>query len=127
MKITDLRAYSIRIDKSETASSVGAPSNSASDDSSFRPTEDRPPVDDFGDYFIDQSAFTSIYSHHHETTVVRLETDTGIVGWGEAQSPVAPRVTRTIFEELIRPLVIGRDPFDIEAIWTRAYGASTLR
>mgnify|MGYP006174117315 CR=1 FL=1 len=47
--------------------------------------------------------FTSIYSKHHETTVVRAETDDGIVGWGEAQSPVSPRTTRTIVEELVRP------------------------
>lgn len=128
MKITDLRAYSYRITSGETASSVGAPTAAKTGGSpSHGRTEDRPPIDDLGDYFIDQSAFTSIYSRHHESTIVRLETDTGIVGWGEAQSPVAPRVTRTIFEELIRPLVIGRDPFDIEAIWTRAYGAMRER
>jgi L-alanine-DL-glutamate epimerase-like enolase superfamily enzyme len=119
MKITDVRAYSIRISKDNFA----APASS----SSHGGGESRPPVDDFGDYFIDQSAFTSIYSHHHETTLIRLETDTGVVGWGEAQSPVAPRVTRTIVEELVRPLVINRDPFDIEAIWTRAYGAMRER
>ncbi len=127
MKITDLRAYAIRIPSGATASSVGAPSSGTTGSPSHGRTEDRPPVDDFGEYFIDQTAFTSIYSKHHETTVVRLETDTGIVGWGEAQSPVGPRITRTIFEELIRPLVIGRDPFDIEAIWTRAYGAMRER
>jgi L-alanine-DL-glutamate epimerase-like enolase superfamily enzyme len=119
MKITDVRAYSIRISKDNFAAT--------SSSSSYGAGESRPPVDDFGDYFIDQSAFTSIYSHHHETTLVRLETDTGVVGWGEAQSPVAPRVTRTVVEELIRPLVINRDPFDIEAIWTRAYGAMRER
>ena len=123
MHITDVRAYSIRISKDN----FGAPSSASSGSSSHGDSEARPPVDDFGEYFIDQSAFTSIYSRHHETTLVRLETDTGVVGWGEAQSPVAPRVTRTVVEELVRPLVIGRDPFDIEAIWTRAYGAMRER
>ena len=146
MKITELRAYSIRITKDDDdSSSVGGPIggltgnastvSSASASTSAKPstslshgrTDDRPPVDDFGDYFIDQTACTSIDSRHHETSLVRLETDTGIVGWGEAQSPVAPRVTRTILEELVLPLVIGRDPFDIEAIWTRAYGAMRER
>ena len=89
--------------------------------------KDRPAVIDFGDYFVDKEAFTSIYSKHHETTVIKIETDTGIVGWGEAQSPVSPRTTQTIVEDLVRPLILGRDPFDIEAIWTRNYGAMRER
>ena len=59
---------------------------------------DRPSVIDYGDYFVDAQVFTSIYSKHHETTVIKIETDTGIVGWGEAQSPVSPRTTQTIIE-----------------------------
>ena len=62
----------------------------------------------------DHSRSITIYSPHHETTVVRIETDNGIVGWGEAQSPVSPNTTATIVRELVRPLVMGRDPFDIE-------------
>jgi len=88
---------------------------------------ERPAVIDYGDYFVDETAFTSIYSKHHETTVIKIETDTGIVGWGEAQSPVSPRTTQTIVEDLVRPLILGRDPFDIEAIWTRNYGAMRER
>ena len=118
MKIVDIRAFPIRITSDAVKGSGPASSEGA---------RDRPPVDDFGDYFIDQSAFTSIYSKHHETTVIRVETDDGTVGWGEAQSPVSPRTTKTIVEELVRPLVIGRDPFDIEAIWTRSYGAMRER
>ena len=89
--------------------------------------EERPAVIDFGDYFVDEQAFTSIYSKHHETTVIKIETDTGVVGWGEAQSPVSPRTTQVIVEDLVRPLILGRDPFDIEAIWTRNYGAMRER
>ena len=89
--------------------------------------KERPPVIDFGDYFVDEQAFTSIYSKHHETTVIKIETDTGVVGWGEAQSPVSPRTTQVIVEDLVRPLILGRDPFDIEAIWTRNYGAMRER
>lgn len=82
---------------------------------------------DYGDYFVDKEVFTSIYSKHHETTVIKIETDTGIVGWGEAQSPVSPTTTKTIVDNLVRPLIMGRDPFDIEAIWTRNYGAMRER
>ena len=110
MKIKEITAFPIRISREDDEEG-----------------NDRPSVIDFGDYFVDESAFTSIYSKHHETTVIKIETDTGIVGWGEAQSPVAPRTTQVIVEDLVRPLIVGRDPFDIEAIWTRNYGAMRER
>ena len=112
MKIADVRAFPIRITERADEKSEGAT---------------RPPTIEFGDYYVDKTAFTSIYSHHHETTIVRIETDTGIVGWGEAQSPVSPNTTATIVHDLVRPLIMGRDPFDIEAIWTRNYGAMRER
>jgi len=110
LKIKEITAFPIRISREDDEEG-----------------NDRPSVIDFGDYFVDESAFTSIYSKHHETTVIKIETDTGIVGWGEAQSPVAPRTTQVIVEDLVRPLILGRDPFDIEAIWTRNYGAMRER
>ena len=112
MKIADVRAFPIRITERADEKSEGST---------------RPPTIEFGDYYVDRTAFTSIYSHHHETTIVRIETDTGIVGWGEAQSPVSPNTTATIVHDLVRPLIMGRDPFDIEAIWTRNYGAMRER
>lgn len=116
MKIPGIRAYPIRI----AEAGDGGQSESHGDES-------RPPVIDLGDHFIDAHAFTSIYSKFHQTTVVRIETDTGLVGWGEAQSPITPRTTRTIVEDVLAPLVLGRDPFDVEAIWTRAYTAMRER
>lgn len=110
MKIKEITAFPIRITRDEEDEG-----------------KERPAVIDFGDYFVDEQAFTSIYSKHHETTVIKIETDTGIVGWGEAQSPVSPRTTQTIVEDLVRPLIMGRDPFDIEAIWTRNFGAMRER
>ena len=103
MKIADVRAFPLRIGKSEEASRAG------------------------GDYRVDHSRSITIYSPHHETTVIRIETDNGIIGWGEAQSPVSPNTTATIVRELVRPLVMGRDPFDIEAIWTCNYDAMRER
>ena len=100
MKIADIRAFPLRISERADAG---------------------------GDYHVNRSRSTTIYSPYHETTVVRVETDNGIVGWGEAQSPVSPNTTATIVRELVRPLVIGRDPFDIEAIWMCNYGAMRER
>ncbi len=110
MKIKEITAFPVRIPHGDESEG-----------------KDRPAVIDFGDYFVDEQAFTSIYSKHHETTVIKIETDTGIVGWGEAQSPVSPRTTQVIIEDLVRPLIMRRDPFDIEAIWTRNFGAMRER
>jgi len=57
----------------------------------------------------------------HQTCLVRIETDTGDVGWGEGQESVAPRVIKTIIDDICTPMVIGRNPFDIEAIWNTEY------
>ena len=34
-----------------------------------------------GEYYVDEGSATSIYSKSHETTVVKIETENGIVGW----------------------------------------------
>ena len=84
-------------------------------------------VEKYGDYTIAADAWSSIYSRNHETCLVRLETDGGLVGWGEGQAPVAPRVTAAIVEELCAPLLLGRDPFDVEYLWYRLYSAMRER
>jgi D-arabinonate dehydratase/D-galactarolactone cycloisomerase len=62
-----------------------------------------------------------------DTTLVRIETDSGLVGWGEAKAPVAPRVAQTIINDLLRELVIGADPRNIEVIWETLYASMRLR
>ncbi|MBI1295017.1 mandelate racemase/muconate lactonizing enzyme family protein [bacterium] len=84
-------------------------------------------VERYGDYTIAADAWTSIYSRNHETCLVRLETDDGIVGWGEGQAPVSPRATATLVQDLCTPLLLGRDPFDVEYIWYRLYSAMRER
>ena len=44
------------------------------------------------------------------TTLVRLETTDGTIGWGEAFAP--PRTVATLIDELFEDRVIGTDPFD---------------
>ena len=72
-------------------------------------------------YSVSSEGWRSIYSRHHETTVVRITTSDGIVGYGEAQSPVSPRTSKTIVEELCRPILVGKDPFDVEYLWQRMF------
>lgn len=51
--------------------------------------------------------------------VVEIRTDDGIVGWGDCYGPAA--VNRSIVESLLRPSLIGRDPFDVEVLWEELY------
>ena len=83
--------------------------------------------DEYGDYHIAKDSWSSIYSKRHETALVRIETDDGIVGWGEGQAPVSPRTVQTIVEDLCRPVLLDRDPFDVEYLWYRLYSAMRER
>ena len=55
-------------------------------------------------------------------TYLRVETDAGIIGWGEAGCARrdAALVCQTGLEE-IRPLLIGENPIDVDRIWNKVY------
>ncbi len=53
------------------------------------------------------------------TCLVEIETDDGIVGWGECYGPSA--VAKAFIDTQLAPRVIGRDPFDVEVIWEDLY------
>tara|TARA_B100000214_G_C23963976_1_gene626766 strand:- start:613 stop:1941 length:1329 start_codon:yes stop_codon:yes gene_type:complete len=84
-------------------------------------------IKDMGEYYIDESSNTSIYSKSHETTIIKVETESGIVGWGEAQSPVSPNTTATIVKDILKPLTIGKNIYDVESIWHNNYSAQRER
>ena len=48
--------------------------------------------------------------------LLRLETDTGLVGWGEGFSYFCATATRAMIDETVIPSLIGRDPTDHQAI-----------
>lgn len=60
-----------------------------------------------------------------DTALVRIETDTGIVGWGEAKAAVGGtgvyRALVGIIRDEIAPLLVGRDPRDPARIWEELY------
>ena len=51
-----------------------------------------------------------------EMLLVRVDTDAGITGWGEAFGPGIWPATRATIETLVAPLCIGRDPSQIQAL-----------
>ena len=54
--------------------------------------------------------------------LIRVETDSGITGWGEAFSYNCRRAVQAAFEDMIAPIVVGRDATDIELLRFRQPG-----
>ena len=65
----------------------------------------------------------SQWTHDYRaTTLVAVETDDGLRGWGEAYGPastVAEAVT-----SVFAPLLAGRDPWEHEALWHLMFARS---
>jgi L-alanine-DL-glutamate epimerase-like enolase superfamily enzyme len=104
MRITDVVAYSVKYPQ---AYLFGRPAGQ-------------------GDYFL-RPGFPTVYSVNNEALLVRVETDAGLVGWGEALAPVAAEAVAAIVVRLLRPLLLGADAADVEVLWHRLYGAMRVR
>ncbi|HDR51553.1 MAG TPA: mandelate racemase/muconate lactonizing enzyme family protein [Mariniphaga anaerophila] len=51
-----------------------------------------------------------------KATFVKIETDAGISGWGEADHDY-PKLTAAVIDEICKKELIGDDPFDSEYLW----------
>ena len=68
-----------------------------------------------------------VYPDGISTVIVRVIADNGLVGWGEAKAPVAPRVAKTVISDLLSDLVVGQDPRDVVRLWEEMYASMRLR
>ena len=82
--------------------------------------------DSGSDYFL-RPGFPTVYSTLTESLLVKIESDDGLVGWGEALAPVVPEAVGAIVARLLRPLLLGADPREVEPLWDRLYGAMRVR
>jgi D-galactarolactone cycloisomerase len=55
--------------------------------------------------------------------VVEITTDEGVTGWGESlcHGLQPPEVAASFVEFCFKPMLIGRDPFDVEVLWEEMY------
>lgn len=53
------------------------------------------------------------------TMLVRIETDNGIVGWGDAFSYSSRRAIQGVLEEMVVPILVGEDATDISGLMHR--------
>lgn len=67
-------------------------------------------------------AFSQFSYSRREAMLVEVRTDDGLVGWGEAYGPA--KLTGAIVQDFLGPLLLGRDPRDVEANWELLYARS---
>jgi galactonate dehydratase len=71
-------------------------------------------------YFV-RAPYRALYSAYFETCFVKITTSEGVVGWGEALAPVAPEAVATIIDQLLTPVLLGRDPLAVDVAYNRMY------
>ena len=62
-------------------------------------------------------ANSSEYHKKRATTLVKVTTDEGVTGWGEAYGP--PQGISRIIETYLKPKLIGENPFKWEFLWNK--------
>lgn len=113
MKIKEVTAFAVKIprDLNQARGTAGSPA---------------PLVESPNDYRW-ATNYQTIYSTKIETALIKITTDSGLVGWGEAQSPVAPEVVCTIVRTILAPLLVDENPLAHEKLWSLMYSAMRVR
>ena len=109
MRIEDVRAFPVKVPEAEFWGGGGADALAGA-----RPFE--------SDYVL-QPGWIGLYSSHIESCLVRIETDSGLVGYGEGQTPIGPEVTAAAVTHVLRPLLIGEDPARVGVLRRKMYEA----
>jgi L-alanine-DL-glutamate epimerase-like enolase superfamily enzyme len=78
------------------------------------------------DYYFEPQ-WRHAYSRFTESCLVKITTDEGLTGWGEAQAPLVPEVPATLIAKLFGPAILGLDPTDPQMIYDRLYHLSHVR
>jgi L-alanine-DL-glutamate epimerase-like enolase superfamily enzyme len=77
-------------------------------------------------YFI-RPGNQSVYHVSDQSVLVKITTRSGKYGWGECVGFVVPEAAVSIIRELIAPLLIGKDPYDVVQIYEDLYNAMRVR
>jgi L-alanine-DL-glutamate epimerase-like enolase superfamily enzyme len=78
-----------------------------------------------GGYDINRSR--AAYPGCVQTVLVRITSDEGLVGYGEAHAPLAPEVALAIIEHLLGPAILGEDPRAVDMLWEKMYSSMRIR
>ena len=77
-------------------------------------------------YFVRRGNRT-IYPTVDRSVLVKITADDGTVGWGETYGIVAPQAVIAIVADVFAPLLVGREPVEIPAIWDELYSLMRVR
>jgi D-galactarolactone cycloisomerase len=68
-------------------------------------------------------AFSQGWVSSRGATLVEVQTDQGITGWGEAlcQGLQPPEIAASAIEHALKNLIVGKDPLEPEVLWHRMY------
>ena len=72
-------------------------------------------------------ASPSRFKKHSQTLLVKITTDQGLIGWGEAHAPAAPTVHAKVITDLLAPILIGQDARRIGPLWDKMFSSQRLR
>jgi len=62
-----------------------------------------------------------------QSNLVRVKTDEGVDGVGEIIVRAAPEATEAIVRTILKPILVGSDPFDVELLWQRMFSTMSTR
>ena len=77
-------------------------------------------------YFVRRGNRT-IYPSTDMSVIVKITARDGTVGWGETYGIVAPGAVTTIIDDVLGPMVVGRDPSDVVVIQEDLYDLMRVR
>lgn len=80
-----------------------------------------------GGQYLHFRPYRELYGRRTEALLVRVETDAGFVGWGEAQAPVGPEVAQAIVTKVLAPVTLGRDPMQYRVRYAEMYDSMRAR
>ena len=69
----------------------------------------------------------SIYPSTDMSVLVKVTADDGTVGWGETYGIVAPNAVTSIIDDVLGPVIVGRDPRDAVVIQEDLYDMMRVR
>lgn len=71
-------------------------------------------------------SFSQGWVSKRSTMITEIVTDEGVVGWGESlcHGLQPPEIAASFVEFCFKPLLIGKDPFDVEVLWEEMYNVT---
>ena len=60
-------------------------------------------------------------------TLVEVEADNGLIGYGEALTRLGPSAAREVVTSILKPVVVGEDPLRVDVLWERMFSTMKSR